>query len=300
MTNVNTRSYVYLIATMLFWAGTFVSSKIIATSVHPVISAFIRFSLATLALMAPLLLQHKKVPLPNQKEWFLLFILALTGPIGFNLLFFKGLQYIEAGRASLIVALNPLLITVAAAIFLGEKMKLRQFLGLVIALTGVIYVLSKGDWGKVFTGGVGLGEMAIFGAVMSWTVHSLVGKRVMEKFCPLHSVFYSSLIGSVLLFLLALNFDLGKTIAHIDSKNWANFLFLGTLGTAAATTLYYAAIQKIGASCAGAFMNLVPFFAVILSWLILTEPITAPVIFGGIMLTFGVYLTGKKSLKVNI
>jgi len=285
---------------MLFWSGTFVSSKIIATSIHPVISAFLRFSFATLTLMVPLLLQQKKVPIPNQKEWFLLLILALTGPIGFNLCFFKGLQYIEAGRASLIVAINPLLITVAAAVFLGEKMKLRQFLGLFIALVGALYVLSNGDWGKIFTGGVGLGEMAIFGAIVSWTVHSLVGKRVMEKFSPLHTVFYSSLIGSGLLFVLALNYDLSNTVSNMDSKNWANFLFLGSLGTAAATTLYYAAIQKIGAARAGAFMNFVPFFAVILSWLILSEPITTPVIIGGIMLTFGVYLTGKQSPKDSI
>lgn len=130
---------------------------------------------------------------------------------------------------------------------------------------------------------------------MSWTVYSLVGTKVMKNFSPIHTVFYSSLIGSGLLFILALNYDLGNTISNMDSKNWANFLFIGSFGTAAGVTLYYAAIQKIGAARAGSFINLVPFFAVILAWLILNEPITTPVIIGGIMLILGVYLTGKQS-----
>lgn len=280
---------------MLFWSGTFVSSKIVATSLHPVISAFLRFTFATLTLLVPLLLQHRKIPIPNQKEWILLCILAVTGPIGFNLFFFKGLQHIEAGRASLIVALNPLLITVAATFFLGEKLKLRQYLGLILALIGVLYVLSEGEWRKIFTGGVGLGELAIFGAIMSWTVYSLVGTKVMNNFSPLHTVFYSSLIGSGILFIFALNFDLVSTISHMNFKNWGHFMFIGSLGTAAGVTLYYAGMQKIGAARAGAFINLVPFFAVMLSWLILNEPLTKPILIGGILLIFGVYLTGKQS-----
>ncbi len=296
----NIRSYAYLVTTMLFWSGTFVSCKVVAESIHPVIGALFRFSFATLTLATLLLLQKKKIPIPSQKELFLICILALSGPIGFNLFFFKGLQYIEAGRASLIAALNPLLITLAAALFLGEKLKPQQCFGLVLALVGALYVLSNGDFESVFTGGIGLGDVAIFGAISSWTVYSLVGTRVMKKFTPLHTVFYSSLIGSGLLLILALNYDLSNTVSSMTTNSWVNLFFIGTFGTAGGVTLYYAGMQNIGAVRAGAFINLVPFFAVLLSWLILDEPITLPVLGGGMFLILGVYMTGKVICKRDI
>ncbi|BHH83457.1 hypothetical protein LA52FAK_17460 [Desulforhopalus sp. 52FAK] len=225
----------------------------------------------------------------------MLVILAITGPVGFNLFFFKGLQYIEAGRASLIVAFNPMMIMIAAALFLHEKLKRPQYLGIILALLGTLFVLTSGDWHRLFSGGVGKGELAILGAISSWTVYSLVGKKVMEKFTPLHTVLYSSLIGSFLLFTLVMIYGLGNTFTEISVTNWLHLIFIGSFGTAAGVTLYYSAIKEIGAARAGVFINLVPFFAVLLSWVILREPITLPVIVGGILLTSGVFMAGKSS-----
>lgn len=287
-------SYIYLLATMTFWAGTFISGKVIATSVDPTIGAFIRFVFATLALSFPILLMKQKVPVLASKEWFQIFILAITGPVGFNLFFFTGLQFIEAGRAALIVSLNPLAITLAAALIFGERLTLYQLIGIVIALTGSVIVISKGDYHTMLSSGIGFGELAIVGCIICWTIYSLVGKVVMERLSPIHTVLYSSFIGAIILFILSLKLNLMDNLVSLSISGWANLFFIGTLGTAAGVTLYYAAIKEIGTMRAGVYINLVPFIAVLMSWLFLDEAISIPVIIGGGILVIGVIISGIK------
>lgn len=287
-------SYLYLMATMCFWAGTFISGKVVATSTAPIVGALLRFVFATLVLLIPLVWRGKRLFLLTQKEWFKILILALTGPVGFNLFFFTGLQFIEAGRAALIVSLNPLTITVAASLILRERLEVLQLLGIILALIGSVIVISKGDFHLLLHGGIGYGELAILGCIISWTIYSLVGQSVMQRISPTETVFYSSFLGTILLLLLSLNMNLVENLAALTVTGWANIMFIGTLGTAAGVTLYYAAIREIGTVRAGVYINLVPFIAVLMSWLILDEPISSSILIGGGILVVGVVISGLK------
>ena len=99
------------------------------------------------------------------------------------------MQHIEAGRASLIIALNPLAITIAAAIFLEEKLSSMQFGGILISLAGALFVISNGHPWSIFSGGFGIGEASILGCVASWTAYSLIGRNVLKILSSLVSVF---------------------------------------------------------------------------------------------------------------
>jgi drug/metabolite transporter (DMT)-like permease len=104
-------------------------------------------------------------------------------------------------------------------------------------------------------------------------------------------VFYSSLIGSLLLFWPA-TYDGSLSGAwNYSVRDWLSIAYLGLLGTAMGFTLYYGAIRRIGASRAGVFINLVPFFSICLSWPILGESVKISVFIGGLILLAGVALT---------
>ena len=79
--------------------------------------------------------------------------------------------------------------------------------------------------------------------------------------------------------------------------DWASLTFLGLLGTAVGVSFYYRAIQKIGASRSSVFINLVPFFSILLSWLMLGEAMKFSVLSGGLLLLTGVYLTNRLPKK---
>lgn len=286
-------TYISLVVTMLFWGGTFVAGRALAGSVVPANAAFLRFAIATVALAVLTRLIEGRISIVPRRHLISLLLLGMTGVFGYNMLFFTGLQYIEAGRASLIIALNPLAITVAAVLFLGERLSKKQFGGLLVSLVGALFVISNGHPAIIFSGGFGFGEAAILGCVGSWAAYSLIGRQVLQSISPLVAVFYSSLIGTILLFFVTLVKGTTSNILNYSTVDWISLSFLGLLGTAVGFSLYYQSIRKIGASRSSVFINLVPLFSIILSWPILGESIKPSVLVGGGILLVGVYLTNS-------
>lgn len=286
-------TYISLVVTMLFWGGTFVAGRALAGAVDPANAAFLRFAIATLALAFLTRMIEGKISVPPSKHLVSVLFLGLTGVFGYNMFFFTGLQYIEAGRASLIIALNPLAITVAAVLFLGERLTAKQFGGLFISLVGAIFVITNGHPQIIFSGGFGAGEALILGCVASWAAYSLIGRQVLQSMSPLVAVFYSSLTGTVMLFLVTVAKGTTASMLYYSAGDWLYLSFLGLLGTAAGFSLYYKAIKKIGAARSSVFINLVPFFSILLSWPILGESIKPSVLSGGLLLMAGVYLTNS-------
>lgn len=290
-------TYVSLVITTLFWGGTFIAGRTLAGSVPPANAAFLRFAIATLALVILARLIDGKIAIPPRKEWFSLLLLGMTGVFSYNILFFTGLQHIEAGRASLIIALNPLAITLTAVIFLGERLTFKQFIGILISLIGALFVISNGHPSAIISGGFGIGEAAILGCVASWTAYSVIGRSVLRSISPLAAVFYSSFIGTLLLFpLVWINNSINEILSY-SLYDWTRLIFLGLFGTAIGFSLYYHSIRKIGASRCSVFINLVPLFSILLSWLLLKESIKLSVLAGGLILLAGVYLTNSSPKK---
>jgi len=278
---------------MLFWGGTFIAGRIIAGSIPTADAAFMRFSLAALALaFLARIIDGKLVP-PPRNQLVNLLLLGLSGVFIYNICFFTGLKYIEAGRAALIIALNPMVISLGAVLIFGERLSLLQCLGLLISLTGALLVISNGHPGQLLSGGFGRGEASILGCVVSWAAYSLIGRKVLSAMTPLSAVFYSAFFGSLLLLPVTMLDGTPPSPGSYIRSDWVALLYLGVCGTAIGFSLYYRAIRTIGSARSGVFINLVPLFSILLGWLILGERIKSSVLAGGIILLTGVYLTNR-------
>lgn len=283
--------YFSLVITMLLWGGTFIAGRLLAGNVEPASAAFLRFLIASIALVAVQGISEKQFPLVSKKLWLPLTLLGMTGVFAYNVFFFTGLYHISAGRASLIIASTPLVITIFAALFLREPLTLFKTSGVIISLIGAITVITNGHIGSLFTGGFGPGEQALAGCVVSWSAYSLIGRSVLNTVSPLTAVCYSSIIGTFFLSFPAAREGLFSRLSTITAVDWASLAYLGICGTALGFSLYYQGIKRIGATRAGIFINLVPVFALLLSWLILDEAIKPVVLAGGILVLGGVSLT---------
>lgn len=294
--NAIVKIYLLLTVTMLFWGGTFIAGRVLAGSVPPAEAAFFRFAIASLSLAVLVYLIEGRIPRVKRDKILPLLLLGLTGVFSYNICFFTGLKYIEAGRASLIIALNPLTITIFAVAFLGERFSFSQVCGLVLSLLGAFVVISNGHLSEVFSGGFGRGEAAILGCVISWAAYSLIGRTVLSSMSPLTAVFYSALLGAVMLLAYTLASGVLPAPAAYSLNAWLSLIFLGFFGTAAGFTMYYHAIKTIGAARSSVFINLVPLFSILLAWIILNEVIKISVLAGGAILLTGVYLTNRAPL----
>jgi drug/metabolite transporter (DMT)-like permease len=289
--------YLKLLLTATFWGGTFIAGRVIASDIGPFSAAFSRFAIASLFLLGLTWRTEGHLPPVKRRHVIPILCLGLTGIFAYNLFFFKGLQLISAGRASVIVASNPIFITLLSALLLKEKITLFKGLGIILSVTGAVIVISKGNPAEVLRGSLGPGELYIFGCALSWVVYSLVGKTVMAELSPLSAVAYSSTTGAILLLLPAYFEGLPGYVVQYSTVDWLALLYLALLGTVLGFRWYYEGIKRIGPTKTATFVNFVPISGVLLAFFILTEPITLSLVTGTILVSSGVYLTNTATLS---
>ena len=284
--------YVKLLLTAIFWGGTFVAGRSLAQNVGPFSAAFFRFVVASIFLVFITVKVEGKISVVRKRQILPILLLGLTGVFCYNLFFFKGLKLIEASRAAIIIANNPVLIALFSTVFFKEKLNALKVTGIIISVTGAVIAITRGDVLEILHGNLGLGEFYIFLCVLSWVIFSLLGKAVMVDLSPLASVTYSIIIGTILLFVPALMEGLVDCI-YYSISDWWNIFYLGFFGTVLGFLWFYEGINQIGPTKAGLFINFVPISAILLAFLILGEPLTLSLLIGTLLVSAGVYLTNR-------
>jgi drug/metabolite transporter (DMT)-like permease len=287
-------THIKLLLTALFWGGTFIAGRVIARDLNAYDAAFLRFTLAVIFLAIVIAIAEKKIIDVKARSIVPLILLGLTGIFAYNIFFFKGLYYIQAGRAALIIATNPIFISLMSAIFFKERLDMFKIFGIVLSVTGAIIVISNGHIKEIFQGHFGRGEFFISLCVVCWVTYSLIGKLVMKDLSPLGSVFYSSLIGTLLLLGPALSHGLKQNFITISFSAWIGLIYLAFFGTVLGFLWYYQGIKALGATRAGLYINFVPISAILLGFFLLDEPFTLSLLIGALLVTAGVYMTNIK------
>lgn len=283
-------THIKLLLMAVFWGGTFIAGKRLALEAGPFSGAFLRFLIASIFLVAFTFRIEGGLPLPRQRHLIPLFLMGMTGVFLYNVFFLKGLKLIEAGRAAIIIANNPIFIAVMSSLLFRDRLNLLKAAGILVSVSGAVTVITRGELLAGLGGGFGWGELFIFGCVASWVAYSLLGKAVMSELSPLAAVTYSSVIGALCLFPPAVMEGLWDS-GNLSFAAWASVFYLGFFGTVLGFVWYYEGIKRIGPVRAGLFINFVPVSAVFLAFLILGEPLTVSLLIGAVLVSSGVYLT---------
>ncbi len=292
-----TITYLKLLATAVFWGGTWSAGRVVAQEVGPYSASFLRFALALLFLLPLTWHQEHGFPRLRRDQVLSVVVLGLVGVFAYNAFFLSGMKHIEASRASMIVANNPILIALLSALLFKEPLGGRRLLGILISVSGALVVISRGSLGGLLAGGFGKGELLILGCVASWVTYSLLGKVLMKDLKPLPAVTYSAVAGTFALAFPAVGEGLLAHAPHYSLKAWLNLAYLGVFGTVFGYVWFYEGIHRIGAARAGLFINFVPVSAVALAWLVLGERLGASLLLGVALVTVGVTLTNTVGSK---
>ena len=276
----------------LFWGGTFIGGRIASPEMPAVTVALWRYALAIVTLLILAYAIEGGLVRPTPRQWIGVVLLGATGVFVFNLCFMYALARIPASRASLIMALNPAITLLAAALFLDERLTRNKVIGIAIALIGVAGVLGHGNPLNLASGGLGIGEIVMFGCPLSWAANTLIARRMLPTMSPIASSTWSALIGTAMLALAAA--VTGAIVPEDASwRAWAAIVFLAVFGTAIALVLFYDGVRRIGAARTSVFINLVPVFAVALGVLLLGEPLEWSTIAGGTLVIGGIFLLNR-------
>ena len=286
--------HIRLILTMTFWGGTFVAGRLLAEEVSALTASTLRFTLAAVILLSILFIRTKQLPKLSLKLWGAMILLGLTGVFAYNIFFFSGLQTVEAGRASMIIAVNPVVTTFLAVILFGERCNLLKGCGIGLSLLGAMIVISRGELTALYReGGIGLGELLILGCVFSWSAYTLLGKKLLKETEALTVVTYSCTAGAFLLLAASLSTDSLPEATSLSSKGILCVFYLAFFGTSLGFLWFYDGVKTLGVTKAAIYINLVPVNGILLGTILLKEGLEPSLLMGGACVLTGIYLTNR-------
>jgi len=210
------------------------------------------------------------------------FILGAFGVVAFNLLFFYALRSTSADNGALIMATNPLLTTLLAAVFLRERPTVRHLIALPVALLGVAVVIAQGDLSRLVSMHVAIGDILMLAANVSWAMYNVLGRRYLTSGSPLVNTTWVMAIGTVMLFLVAMTS--GMQVNGLDENASVALAIMAVGGTVLAYLFWSTGIMRLGAARTSIFLNLVPVFAMLLGMTIGTVPTLAQLVGGALVL----------------
>jgi drug/metabolite transporter (DMT)-like permease len=205
--------------------------------------------------------------------------------------FTLGLSRTSVGHSSIIAATAPIFILLAACTQGLERLTRRKVLGLASALAGAL-VLGAGRGWDVRSAD-SQGDLLVFGAVISVTIFTVLGKRVGRLHDTLRLNAYSIMFAGLYALPLAAWQGLELTRAGgwgaVGWQGWAAVLYTGVLSSALCISLYFWVLRWLPPSKLGALSYLQPLLGTPFAALVLGEPLTRDLVSGGALILIGVY-----------
>ncbi len=283
-----------MVLSMTCWGFSWTSGKILTSYGSPLAVSSLRFLLTFISLVFILPLLKTKLSV-TRSGFADLFGAAIMISL-YTFLFFKGLVTGKAGAGGVLVTvLNPIISYGIMLTMSRRRPTQNETLGLLLGFAAGVILL------KVFAEPESIlsaGNIYFLFASLSWAILSVFTSRSSRYGEPLAFSFYMYGISSVVMFFAAGLSDLKEILIKSDLSFWLNLFFSATITTSLATTFYFIATSRIGASRASSFIFLVPISAALGSWFFLGEVPEGQTVMGGVLGIAAVYVLNQR--KVNV
>jgi len=225
---------------------------------------------------------------PSWRDLRLLLLAGLTWFGLYNVVLNEAERRVDAGTASMLIMIAPIVVVALAAAFLKERFTRAFLLGSAVAFSGVLVIGFATSSGNATTAGA---LLCLLAAVAS-AIGLVAQKPVLGRLSALQVTWTCCMIGALvcLPYAPALVRELGA--APTSGVAW--LLFLGVFPTSVAFTTWAYALARGTAGRVVAMTYLVPPVTIVLSWLILGEVPGVVAVLGGALCLVGVYITRRK------
>ena len=298
MKNNNKIAYFILILTTIFWSGNFIVGKAASMFQIPPFSLnFYRWFFAGLILLPftyKEIIYKKKYILENLGFFIILGITSITI---FNSIVYYSLYYTQVISGILMISTIPVWIIFISSILNIEKTNIFQILGVILSLTGVIFIITKADLNLIKNLDFNKGDLSMVVAMFSWAIYSALLKRKKFKISQISLLEVVIICG--LTFLIPIYF-IEMSMGHLiilGKPFYLTLAYVVIFPGLAAFFFWIKGISIIGANRAGIFLHLMPIFGAIMAMVIFDEKFMYYHILGAAFIIAGITLSNKK--KIN-
>jgi drug/metabolite transporter (DMT)-like permease len=262
--------YLLLALTSLFWAGNTVLGRFIVGHIPPITLAFIRWC-GAFAILLPFAARHLRRDWPTiRKHAGVLTLLAFTGFSIYNTLAYYGLQYTTAINGLLLQSVAPLCVAMWTFALFGDRLTLRQAIGIGVSLSGVLVIVCHGSLAILLGIQFNRGDVCFLIALVIYGFYA----AFLRKRPPMHpfSFLAVGMAGGAIMLIpaVALEIASGK-IMIFDAESVASFAFVCIFPSLLGYLFLNRGIELIGANRAAPFIHLVPVFGSAMAIVLLGE-----------------------------
>lgn len=285
-----------LVTAVVLFASAFVAIRAIvaAGSYSPGQLVLARMSVAAACLVV-LAVARGGVRIPRGRDWIAFFVLGGLGQAAYQLLLNTGQRTVDAGTAALLVSLSPILASIMAVAFLGERLTWAGWAGTGIAFTGAGIIAASAGVSLHMEPGV----LLVMGATVFWATYQVVQKTVCDGYSPLELTAWPTWIAVALLLPFFGASTLQSAVAAPASAT-LGVVWLGAMSSVGGFLAWSYAVKRLPVVVFSNALFAVPVAAFVIALVLLGE-VPDPLAFvGGAVVIAGVVLAQTKGRPARV
>ena len=277
--------------------GAVVVTRIIVEDVAPLPLAWLRFSIAVLFLLGPVMI-YRRYRVPDRTISICLGLGALFFGV-YTYCFNVALETTPAARAGTLVATMPIITLLLATCIRIEKITAAKLTGIVFTLVGVAIVLGvPADEADNFIN-LRPGDLWLLGAACCGAIYNVGARLWLPHVSTLSSAFWSMSGGVLLLSTLTFFTGTWPTTAELSLTAAASLAYLGIAAGAVGFSLWIWALSRATPTHVAVFFSLNPISAALLAYWFLDEALSPNVVIGVVAVVAGIVITTLSPRSAN-
>jgi len=292
-------NYFLLIILSAIWGSAFFAIKIGLESFSPITVASLRLSIASLFLLFFFYIQKKKIFFTAR----IIYLLIIIGIIGNFIPFFLiswAEQYIPSSTAGMLMAIGPI-ITLVMSHFLtkSDKFTIIKFVSISIGFIGVLFIFSTNSFGNLVEYNFIdlIAKFLVIIAAFGYMLSNIIAYEKLNQLDSFSITTFATTFGAIFsipFFLIDISFNNYNYTFNYNSI--LAVIYLGIFPTAIAFQFRYYITKTSGPVFLSYVAYLIPAFALIWGYILLSEKIGLNSLIGILLILIGVYLGQNRSM----
>jgi drug/metabolite transporter (DMT)-like permease len=294
LVNSKARAIFFTILAGALWGTSFPIIKIGLETIDPYTFVFWRFLVSALSL-AVVMLAFGKLKLGKMPDKKLLFFLGAVNAAGY-LLQYVGMPYTTAAKAALFINLSAMWVAIMSPKLLGENFSTKKIIGVIFGFVGIIFVSTNLDFASLTQGQIAGDALLIISGV-SWAVFMIYNKKLVmnstaETFQSMTWVLMFTFVSIIPFTVLA-----GPGFFTLSTTAWLGIFWTAIVCWVIPYYLWLEGLKYLSSSVASVLLLSEIVMAVILSIVVLKEPITIFSTFGAFIIVIAIALVSVQDKK---
>ena len=264
-----------MLTVAVLWGLAWPVGRILATDLldFPFTVMFLRYTFAVPILFAWMWIKEGNI-VPKSADRRVLFVMAFTSVFLYQIGYMYGMQRTAASDASLVIGFNPIFVAILSFFVLSHKLTSKSISGMALSFTGILLIFLASPNIDIPLRERLIGNSLIMFGAFAYAIYIIVVRIYVLKsksgqLSSLSLIAWVSLIGWTL--FIPFTFLESPWERSWSNEEWLLIGYLGILSTALSYVFFAIGIEVIGANRASSFVNVVPIFGILSSWLWINE-----------------------------